>query len=216
MTSILPEAPRPALRRRLKRAAAAPLVPVAILLVLFDDAFRVWVKPAVARLARFRLLRRIEAWIAGLPPYGIVTLFIVPLLVIEPMKIAGLYFIGTGHLVSGILTFVAAKIIGIGLAERLFAIGRDKLLSIGWFRWAFERAVRIKDSVHAWLAAKAFWRAALARVASLKAMLVRGKASLAAWRAERRTGRWSAARRLAGGLMRRPPLPNSGQAAPGS
>lgn len=183
--------------RLLRRAASWPLVLLATFVVLLDDAFRSWVKPAVARLAQLALMRRLESWISSLPPYGIVTLFVLPLLVIEPMKFVGLYFIGGGHWISGILTFVAAKVLGVGLAERLFAIGRDKLLSIGWFRWLFERAVGVKDSVHEWLRTKPFWKRAQAWMGRVKAALVRLKARIAAWRRRPASGRWAAARRLA-------------------
>lgn len=200
--------------RRLKRLLSWPLVLIAAFVVLFDDAFRVWVKPAVARLARLAPIRRLEAWIAGLPPYGIVTLFVVPLAVIEPMKIAALYLIGTHHVVSGILIFILAKIVGVGLAERLFAIGREKLLSIGWFRWMFERAVRIKDAVHAWLAAKPFWQRARVWIQRMKATLARLKDQVAAWRRRGGSTRWAAARRLVGGVVPRATIPRSEVPAP--
>lgn len=188
--------------RRLKRLLSWPLVAIAAFFVLFDDAFRVWVKPTVARIARLAPIKSLEAWIAALPPYGIVTLFIVPLAMIEPMKIAALYLIGTHHVISGILIFILAKIVGVGLAERLFAIGREKLLSIGWFRWMFERAVRIKNNVHAWLASKPFWQRA-------RVWIQRIKGSLAAWRSRDGSTRWAAARRLAGGVVPRATIPQS-------
>lgn len=197
-------------RRTGRAILMAPLFAVAVVWVLVDDLFRAVVVPAVNRLARLGLLRRIEALVARLPPYPTLALFLIPLAVIEPCKIYGLYLIGTGHPFLGILSFAAAKVIGVGLAERLFAVSRDKLLSIGWFRRAYDRLVAVKDRVHAYLRTTRWWPAfvsAIGRVrAGLGALRARVRRVLAGARARlsgadgsARRGAW--ARRF--GLARR-------------
>lgn len=184
------------LSRRARRVLNAPLMLLALIVVLVDDAFRVIVIPAVHALARLRLIQRIEGMIAGLPPIAILMLFIVPLSIIEPFKIYALYLFGRGDFLAGVLMFVLAKVVGLGLAERLFAIGRDKLLSIHWFAWCHARLLVVRDQVHAWLAGRRFWQQAR-RIVSL----IRGK--LAALRHRlvhlfhlSSRGRWAAIRRL--------------------
>src|SRR5918912_1339047 len=146
-----PEGRLPRARRQIRRPLPLPLVLVAVVVVLFDALIRSWVKPAVAWLARLPLWRRVEDWIATLGPYPTLALFLIPVAVIEPFKIYALYLMGEGHFISGVLTLMVAKIVGVGLAERLFAVSRDKLLSIRWFAWCFKRAVALKDVVHAWI-----------------------------------------------------------------
>src|SRR4029078_2094557 len=90
--------------------------------------------------------RRLEALIGGLPPYPTLALFLIPMAVIWPIKLYALYLIGLGHVVEGAAAFAVAKVVGIGLAERLFAISRDKLLSIGWFAKAYYAVIRIPDT----------------------------------------------------------------------
>src|SRR3954468_21274361 len=153
--------PAARIRRRIRRLLTLPLVLVAVVLVLFDDLFRPWVKAAVARLARLPLWRWIESRIERLPPYATLALFLIPIAIIEPLKVYALYLMGSGHVIAGILTFVVAKIMGVGLAERLFAISRDKLLSIGWFAWCFDRAVALKDTVHDWVTQSPAWALAM-------------------------------------------------------
>lgn len=158
-------------RRARDAILTVPLFAVAVLWVVLDDLFRSFVTPVVAWLAGLRLFKRIEGWIGRLPPYPTMALFIIPLAVIEPFKIWGLYLIGTGHLILGILAFVAAKVVGLGIAERLFAVSRDKLLSIRWFAWAHARVVAIKDAVHAYLAGTRLWPALMRALAAVKASL---------------------------------------------
>ncbi|MEZ0169834.1 hypothetical protein [Microvirga sp. TS319] len=179
--------------RRMRRVLNAPLLIVAVVAVLLDDVFRSFVVPAVQALARVGLIRRIEAAIAKLPPVGILMLFLIPLAVIEPFKIYGLYLFGQGHFLSGLLMFALAKVVGLGLAERLFAVGRDKLLSIRWFAWCYARVLLIRDYVHAWLARSPVWRRAVRIIG-----VVRGKANAlrrGVARLLRPGGRFAAARR---------------------
>ncbi|MCB8821568.1 hypothetical protein [Microvirga rosea] len=146
--------------RFLRRILNPPLLVLAICVVLIDDAFRAFVIPAVRAFARLPFMRWLEALIARLPPYGILALFLVPLAIIEPFKIYALYLFSLGHFASGLLTFFVAKVVGVGLAERLFAVGRDKLLTIAWFAWCFGKTVAIRDIVHAWLQGTRLWRQA--------------------------------------------------------
>src|SRR3954464_8903381 len=129
-TNPSPQARSPSLARRV---LTLPLVVLATILVLVDDLFRSIVKPAAAWLAGLKPFRRLEALIAGLPPYPTLALFLIPMAIIWPIKLYALYLIGLGHVGQGMAAFVVAKVVGVGLAERLFAISRDKLLSIGWF-----------------------------------------------------------------------------------
>lgn len=148
---------------------SAPLFAIAVVWVVVNELFRAVVVPAVNGLVRLRPLQRLEAFIAALPPYAILALFVIPLAVIEPFKIYGLYLIGSGHVIMGVLAFVAAKVVGVGLAERLFAIGRDKLLSIGWFKRIYDKCIAIKDAVHAYLVTTRFWPAFVRALEQVKA-----------------------------------------------
>jgi hypothetical protein len=203
----------------------APLLALAVVWVVLDDLFRSLVVPAVNWVVRLGPLRRLEAWIGRLPPYATLALFVLPLAVIEPFKIYGLFLIGTGHLALGVLAFIAAKVIGIGLAERLFAISRDKLLSIGWFAWAHARAIALRDRVHEALKRTRWWPALMRAVAGLRTALRSAKVRLGgglrairAWVASRPSGpigrRFDAARRRVLYYVRRRPAASPAETAP--
>ena len=97
-------------------------------------------KDAVARL------------IARLPAPVVLLLFIVPVLVILPFKLAGLWLIGHGRILSGAAVFIAAKFAGVGAAAFIFDIARDKLLSMAWFSQLYRWIVAWRDWAHALLA----------------------------------------------------------------
>jgi hypothetical protein len=182
--------------RLLRQILTPPFLALALMVVLTDDAFRAFVIPAVRALARLALFRRIESAIAGMPPNGILLLFLIPLAIIEPFKIYALYLFSLGHFTGGVATFILAKVVGLGLAERLFAIGRDKLLSIRWFAWCHSKTLTVRDTVHAWLAKTKIWQATLRIVRLIRTMLARTRTTLARllFRSGR-NGRFAAARR---------------------
>ncbi|WP_445504506.1 hypothetical protein [Microvirga sp. G4-2] len=181
--------------RRVRRVLNAPLLLIAVVVVLVDDVFRAFVVPAMHALARLGLIRRIEAGIAKLPPTGILMLFLIPLAIIEPFKVYALYLFGQGRFLSGVLMFVLAKVVGLGLAERLFAIGRDKLLSIRWFAWCHARVLLIRDQVHAWLARTRFWPQAIRIVGFVRRKATALRHGVARLLHLRSKGRLAAARR---------------------
>lgn len=75
------------------------------------------------------LVRAINA----LPAPLVLLLFVIPIAVIEPFKIVGLWLIAHHHFVYGAGAFVAAKVFGVGVAAFLFDATRGKLLSMAWF-----------------------------------------------------------------------------------
>lgn len=183
------------LPRRLRRLLNTPLLALAVLAVLVDDAFRAFVIPAVRAFARLAPIRWIETRIAGMPPHAILLLFVIPLAIIEPFKIYAFYLFGRGEFLAGVLMFVLAKVVGLGLAERLFAIGRNKLLSIRWFAWCHAMILAIRDHAHMWLQRQKFWQRALRVARAARRALARIRLGLIRFVEQSRRGRFAAARR---------------------
>ncbi len=192
--------------RTLRRALGAPLVGLAIVVVLIDDLFRAWVGPLAVALARLAPFQAIGRAIAALPPYGILPLFLVPVALVQVLKVFALFLIGQGRLVSGGIVFVGAEIAGILVTERIFHVGKSKLLTIPLFARCYGWFTQIKDAVVAWLARTRIWQAARRAVAAAKAAYGRVKARLAAQRAPGGwlVSRFAAARRAVGRAERSP------------
>lgn len=167
MTAPLP------LRRRLRRALLLPLLVVAALIILFEELFWDQLHAVMARLAAWAPLARVEAWVAARGRWTLLALFGLPVAALFPVKLTALWLIGSGHVAGGLAVLIAAKVAGTAYAARLFVIGRDKLLSIGWFArgyafvgWLHERVHtllertgvpalvrRLRDGVRRWRAA---------------------------------------------------------------
>lgn len=166
-----PEPKRSSWVRRILRGLATLVLAIWIVLEewIWDS-----LTAAMAWLGRLPPVRWVEARIARLPSYAAMAVFLVPVLLLLPAKILGLWLIGTGRVKSGITVFVTAKVAGTAVAARLFALTKPALLRIGWFRRVYTWFVGWRDRLHAYLRSLHLWRRA-------KAWVAKGIAAARAW-----------------------------------
>ncbi|MGH9840177.1 MAG: hypothetical protein ACREEM_15455 [Blastocatellia bacterium] len=181
------------MRNLLKRLLAAPFVFVATVILLLEDWLWDDLQRMAAAIGRLPVFRQLESLIAGLPPYGALTMFAIPSLLLIPVKLAALWFIANGHPASGFLVVVAAKVAGTALVARLFTLTKPNLLLIGWFAALHERFMVFRTRVYGTIKATAIYRAAHLRY-------LRVKMAMKAFLQKQRRGfwkrRWEAALKL--------------------
>lgn len=111
----------------------APLVYLAALVLLVEE----WCWETGMRIARFLArwpaLAALEARVRTLPPYGALCAFVLPGLLLFPVKVLALVAIARGHALSGIATIVLAKVGGAAVVARLYVLTLPTLLAVGWF-----------------------------------------------------------------------------------
>lgn len=73
-------------------------------------------------------------------PYPTLALFLVPLVLLEPIKPFSAYIIASGHIIFGVLVLGLGEVLKITIVERIFHIGRDKLMTIKAFAWIYNFA----------------------------------------------------------------------------
>ncbi len=152
-----------------KRALLTPLVYLAAIFLLFEEWL--WYAGArlMAHLARVPLLRSLEGWIGRQRPYAALAIFVLPALLLFPVKVLALFVIARGHLGSGLCMIVFAKLIGVAAVARLYTLTRPALLTLGWFaRWMY-RFIAQKERWIGRLCATRAWQQASAMTRALKA-----------------------------------------------
>jgi hypothetical protein len=113
------------------------------------DALGGLLKWLAARIPFERLKQGLVRAINALPAPLVLLVFLLPVAVIEPFKIAGIWLIAHHHVVYGIGAFLAAKIFGLGVAAFMFDATRSKLLSMPWFARFYAWVVGIRALAHA-------------------------------------------------------------------
>jgi hypothetical protein len=124
---------------------SAPLVYLAALVLLFEQwTWDVGVRIA-AVIARLPPLHALEALVRRLPPYAALCVFVVPMLLLLPVKLLALLAIAHGFPVSGIAGFILAKLGGAVVVARLYTLTLPALLSLAWFARWHNRFMIVKD-----------------------------------------------------------------------
>ena len=156
------------LLRALGRVLRAPLLALAALVLAIEEWGWRPLTALAARLARWPPLARLEARIRALPPLAALALFLVPAVVLFPVKLLALWLIHQGRAALGVTVIVAAKLVGTALVGRLFVLTEPQLMRFAWFAralgWWRHTKQRVRDALHAWPA----WR-------QLRAGLRRGR-----------------------------------------
>ena len=182
---------------RMKRLFTTPLVVLAALILFLEEWLWELVKVLSAVITKLPPLRWYEHAIVRLPPYPTLIAFLVPGVLLIPVKIGALWLVGNGHALAGLATIVAAKVAGTAVVARSFVLCKPKLLTIPWFArthdWFFALRDRVYASVKAIPAFQRVWLAlklAQARIGAAVARLVGGMPGGGGL-----TRRWRAARR---------------------
>lgn len=115
--------------------------------ILVEEAFWSVFEALSGFFARFKLVRKLEDFVAARSAATCLALFLIPVLMMLPFKFAGLWLIAHGHALDGLFVFILAKVTGTFLAARLLAITKSKLMTIRWFAYCFNKFIGWKDGV---------------------------------------------------------------------
>jgi hypothetical protein len=168
-----------------RRRLFAPLVYLAALFLIFEEWLWDVGARLMAKLSAFPPFRALERIICSLGPAAAMAVFLLPALMLFPVKLLALFAMARGHAIMGLSVFVLAKVAGAAAVARLYALTRPALLKLRWFAWLHFRFIELKDRWIARLKATAAWRECRALVDGVRDGLRR-------WRASWRRGRFSA------------------------
>jgi hypothetical protein len=149
--------------RRLTR----PLWILLALVFLFEAWLWSYLAPIVGAVVGFipwrDLKARIAAAIEVLPPYPTLLVFLVPVILLLPLKFLGLWMLANGSWLGAMATLALAKVVSMGVTAFIFEITRPKLLQLPWFArfyalvmrglaWAHTLVDPVKAEIRAWSA----------------------------------------------------------------
>jgi hypothetical protein len=127
------------------------LQPVWVLLaIIFLIEAWLWdhLEPIVARVVAIIPLARFKQWLSdrvdALSPAMTLIVFAVPILPLFPLKLIGLWLLTHEYWLTGVSTFLFAKLLGVGVTAFLFDVTRDKLLEMHWFERIYELMLKLR------------------------------------------------------------------------
>jgi hypothetical protein len=135
-----------------------PVWVVLALLFLLEAWLWDHLEPIVARAVNVIPWGRVKTWLKGmiedLPPWAALGVFIIPFIVLLPLKFLEVFFLAKRQWLAAGLVLVLAKLLGLGVTAFVFDATRGKLLQMawfarmfGWFMWARDWAHEITEPV---------------------------------------------------------------------
>ena len=128
------------------------------LVILFEEWGWQPLQHALAWVGRLPGLRWAERRIQNLPPYGALALFLLPTLLLLPVKLLALWLIGQGKVFAGTLVILSAKVVGTAIVARLFTLTQPALMRLAWFAKLYGRWTVWKTALLAQVRASWAWR----------------------------------------------------------
>jgi hypothetical protein len=136
------------MRRLLK-----PLWILVALVFLFEAWLWAHLWPIVAWVVdRIRLdacKAQVAQWVEHLPPAATFVVFLVPVVLLFPLKLLGLWLLAQGSWLGAMATLAFAKVLSMGVMAFIFEATRPKLLELAWFRWLYEHVLLWLEKAHA-------------------------------------------------------------------
>jgi len=110
-------------------------------------------EPLVARAVNFIPWGRFKDWlknaIADLPPWAALGVFIIPFIVLLPLKFLEVLFIAKRQWLAAAAVLIFAKLLGLGVTAFVFDATRAKLLQMAWFQRLYDWFLWARDWAHA-------------------------------------------------------------------
>src|SRR3954449_11052361 len=113
------------------------------------EHLRPLVAAVVNVIAWDRLKARLARLVEKLPPWAVLIVFVVPFIVLLPLKFLEVYFIVRHQWVAAIFILALAKLLGLGVTAFIFDVTKPKLLQMVWFRRAYELVLYWLERAHA-------------------------------------------------------------------
>jgi hypothetical protein len=147
----------------MKRVLKPIIVVLAVLYFLIDLLFLSIVRPVGRWLMRLPIIQRLQTWIDTLNRYTALALFLLPVVLLEPVKPLGFYLMAHRHFWFGLGLIIIVEFVKLTLIERLFHMTQSKLMTFGWFAWCYHRW----EATIAHFRSLPIWRAMTSRFRSI-------------------------------------------------
>ena len=129
-----------------------PLWVILALVFLLEAWLWDHLEPVVARVVNLVPWGRVKVWlkdtIESLPPWAALGVFIIPIIVLLPLKFLEVLFLAKRQWLAAALVLILAKLLGLGVTAFVFDATRGKLLQMSWFARMFDWFMWARDWAH--------------------------------------------------------------------
>jgi hypothetical protein len=155
-------------KRHLKYALELLFVPIAAAIIFFEQVLLHYLGLAMAAIARWPPLARLEAWLRSLPPWAALLAFVTPSLLVIPVKLSAVWFALNHRYGLSLASVVIGKMLATALVARLYQVLRPTLIKMAWYLKAETWLFDWRDRLYAFVRALPAWQKAAALVKRMR------------------------------------------------
>jgi hypothetical protein len=128
-------------RPRVRRMALLALAMVFVVVAWVWDALVAVGRALAGFIPWARFKQSFARLVDRLPAPLVLLIFLVPLLIVEPLLVVATVAIAMGYVVSGAIAWVMLKFLAIALIPAIFDLTKHRLMTMPWFVRAYEKVV---------------------------------------------------------------------------
>ena len=153
----------------LKHALELLFVPIAAAIVFVEDFLLHYLGLAMASLAKWPPIARLETWLRRLPPWAALLAFVAPSAIVLPVKLSAVWFAMHHRYGLSLASVVIGKMLATALVARLYRVLHPTLVTMPWFLRAETWLFNWRDRLYAFVRSLLAWQrgAALVRRAKI-------------------------------------------------
>lgn len=165
------------MKHRSRQLLELLLLPLAAAIVFVEEVLLRYLGAAMAALAQWPPVARLERWLGGLPPWAALLAFVAPSTLVLPVKLAAVFFALQGRFGLAAASVALGKMLATALLARLYQVLRPTLVTMPWFLASETWLFAWRDRLYAFVRALPAWqrmRAVVLRLRRWLAELVSG------------------------------------------
>jgi hypothetical protein len=128
-------------RFRVRRTALLALAMVFLLVAWAWDGLIAIGRGLASLVPWARFKQALAALVDRLPVPLVLLIFLVPLLIVEPLLTVATVAIAMGYVVSGVIAWIVLKLLAISLIPAIFDLTKHRLMTMPWFVRAYEKVM---------------------------------------------------------------------------
>lgn len=157
--------------RHLRHFIEFPFAILAIIIVSFEEYIWRYVSVFVTACRNNRYLNALGLFIQDCAPYIAATFFLIPIILLIPLKILAVFLLAHGHFILGTILYLAIKIIGATIAKWIYSYAQHSLRKIVWFEYIITLIMKISKAVKNKLHTNIYFVALTLKVNNYKKLL---------------------------------------------
>ena len=175
------------MKKFLRYTIELPIALIAFLIIAIDDLIWDKVIKVVAFLRQLKYLDKFGHFIANSNPWVAALSFVIPVVILFPIKLLAVMAIAKGKIFFGGSLYVSLKIIGAACLKWLFSYAEAPLMSVKWINKTVTFVVVYKNKIKAWAVENIYIKKGLEAYKKVKLFLLEKKKEFKLFKEEKRT-----------------------------